>query len=200
MDGPTRIRIRRNCSGSCKMRIFIQQGKRYTQYRLQFGLGTTNIRLAVLRAKAIWHALKFAGYIQTKTAVCTYDLQHGGFKKTIIWKENSDQDIFLKIKKDAKDCQLRKSTQIPSHRLDLQKNGSGEFLMRITILFLKKKTAHTTLISLRTTETEEANDRGHIIFRVFSRIISRITPSIKCAHGIVHLKKTSSPKLGEPSP
>lgn len=174
------ISIRKNETGSYKMRITVGCGKKFSATRIQIGLMTYNLECATDRGRFIWRVLKQqGGYLHAKHPVfriCGKEkgLDSSGGSKgesiTECLKERGDEDFRI----SRRDVELM-------NFIPLMENSREEWILPVFRVH-GKLGKHAFHIHLLTANIDEARKRALLVLRTLNLIAGQ--QDEKCVYSI----------------
>lgn len=171
-----RIAIRKNPTGSMRLRVRVHLSRTYSSVRFQFGLMTKDPDVALARAWVLWCALCDVGVLSSTRALCSVD---GGGDELVFDRKGRATGFCVssreaRTRHDAGPGSVRTSPFAPV----LGEDGC----YGLTILFSDKTGEMTKSfpLGLMTDDLDEANCRAIVLMRSFSRILARFDAGITC--------------------
>lgn len=178
------ISIRRNPSGSCKMRTLINLNPVMCGVRMNFGLMTKDLNLAMLRAKMLWHALRQSGFIQTEKVVCGCKGNSEEIHQILKSREAASRDM-ARVDRYYMENEQPMTKSSTAKNLVFSAKKNKELVSHFTLVSNTAPDSRFLDIALRTSNFIEATYRGCILYRAFCRILSHEALSATCLHGKV---------------
>lgn len=171
-----RIAIRRNPTGSMRLRVRVHLSKTYSSVRFQFGLMTKDTRVALVRAWVLWCALYDVGLISSSRALCALD----GMEGELMFDRKGEAVADPAAMPSGAQPRSRSRKSSRTHAFDLVPMEDGCHGLALCFSDKSGDMTKSFPLSLMTSDAAEAECRAHVILRSFSRILERFDAGITC--------------------
>lgn len=183
MEKKNHVSIRVNPTGSYKMRIQVFYDRHYSGVRVQLGLMTKDVKLAVLRARTVWYALKCAGFHRATSSTCSCYVN----PSEKIWFEPwNAQDMYTPEEefRTVVPSMADKRVSSAMKEVALTCHETGEFRMGVTFHKSDGSFLRSLELPLHTSDENEARERGVIVFRALRKVVAKQDFPLVCLHGM----------------